>query len=105
MRPAEHGDHAPLAVDVAQGVGELRRLAVGGHEQDVRVGGHLAGEVLAAGVADEADVVPRFLAPHPDHLGHDAREVGVHDLAPEGIVRAPRDQVEDADAEMSHGTS
>ena len=43
-----------------------------------------------------------LLAPHGDHLRHDAREVGLHEPPPEGAGGALGHQIEDADSETLH---
>jgi hypothetical protein len=61
-----------------------------------------AREVLGAGVADIADVMAQLLAPCRHDLGHDAREVGIHDAAEEIAPAALADEVENGDLQTMH---
>jgi hypothetical protein len=79
MRPAEHRDGAFGAEHVAQGVGELCRLCERPDEHQVDVVGQLVQQVLVPGVTHEGDFMTLFLAPHAEHLGHDACQIPVHD--------------------------
>jgi hypothetical protein len=102
---AERGDGPAGAAEVAQGVGRLRGLGEGADEHHVGVGGHRPQQVLAAGVADEGDVVPVLPAPGGDRLGHDAGQVRRRDPREEGPRGAPRHEVDDAEAQPSHRCS
>ncbi len=92
VRPAQHGDGAPLAAHVADGVGELCCL---GERRDE----------LESGVANELDVVPGLLAPHRHDLRHDACEIGVHDPGVQRLGGPLRDEVDDGDLEFLHEAS
>jgi hypothetical protein len=48
------------------------------------------------------DVVALLLAPDPDDLRHDARQVGVHDSAIQGGIGTFGDEIENADAKSAH---
>ena len=102
MRAAQHRAGALGLVPVAEGVRELRRHAERGDEDQVDVARQVGFEILEAGVAHEADVVPRLLAPHRHHLGHDAREIRSHDTGKHRSFGALGQQVDDSDPEFSH---
>src|SRR5207248_9031183 len=102
VRASEHGDRAARAEQVAERVGQQGGFGEGPDEHQVDVGRQLADEVLEAGIADEGYVVPFRLTPHADHLRHDAREVGVHDARVQGTRGTARNEVDDADAKLTH---
>src|SRR5882724_3023984 len=102
VRPAEHGDGAAPTRQIADGIGGLCRTGEGPDDQDVRIVLQLAPEILGAGVADIADVMAQLLAPRRHDLGHDAREVGIHDAAEEIALAALADEVENGDLEARH---
>ena len=102
VRAAEHGDRSLGAEQVAQRVGEQGRFGERADEDDVDLGGKLLRQVLQAGVADEADLVPFGLAPGGDDLRHDARHVGVHRARVERPRRALGDQIDDRDSQTPH---
>src|SRR3712207_4785220 len=102
MRSAEHCDRAALAEEVAERVGQLRRLGKGADENHVEIGGKLLEEIFHPGVADKLNVVTFLLAPDTNHLRHDARQVGVHHPAVERWVGTFGYEIEDADAKPAH---
>src|SRR2546430_133585 len=101
-RARRHGHRAAGAEQIAEGIGEQGGFGERPDEYEVDVGRELADEVLEAGIADEGDLVSLVLAPHADDLRHDAREVGVHDARVQGARGTARDEIDDADAKLTH---
>jgi hypothetical protein len=48
------------------------------------------------------DFVSLFFTPDRDDLRHDAGEVGIHQLPPQGLGGAFRDKIQYANAQLSH---
>ena len=103
MRSTEDGDGAAPAMHVADRVRGVRRLRKGADEQDVGFGEDLAGEIFETGIADEANVVAGLLAPDCHGLRHDAGEVGVHEPRVHGAGRPFGGEIQDGDAQSTHG--
>ena len=101
VRSADAGDGALAAEHLADRVGELGSLGEGADEEQIDVLRKFLDEILEAGVAYEADVVPGLFAPHAENLRHDACEVRVHDLGVQSLGGALGDQVHDAYAKLA----
>ena len=102
VRTAKNRHRAFRAELAAQRVGEERGLGEGADEDDVDVVGKLVGEVLEPRVADVGHLVPARLAPDADDLRHDAGQVRVHHPRIEGVGGSFGDEIDDADAELTH---
>ena len=102
MRAAENRYGASPPKPGADRVGKLSRLRESADEENVDVLGKDILEVFKTGLALELDLVPEFLAPDRDDLGHDAREVGMHDARVEGARRCAGDDVEYRDSQFSN---
>jgi hypothetical protein len=103
--PAEYGHGALLPEQIAQRVGELGRLREGTDEQHVQVGRQLLEQILQACIADKGHIVTLLLAPHADHLRHDAGQIGIHEAPVQRRVGALCDQVQNAYTEPAHAFS
>ena len=57
------------------------------------------------GVAHQLNLVPLLLTPDPDHLGHDAGQVGVHHPAVQRRIGAFGNKIQNADLKSAHGQS
>ena len=93
---------AAAAEEIAQRVGELSRLCEGADEEHVEIQRELLQQILEPGIAHQPNVVPLLLTPHADDLGHDTRQVGVHQSAIEGGIGTLRDEVQNAYAKTAH---
>ena len=100
--PAESGDGSPRSEQVGERVGEQGRFRKRADEDEIDLCWQLLDQVLETRVADERGLVPFRFAPHPDDLGHDAGHVRVHDARVERAGRPLRDQIDDADAKLTH---
>jgi hypothetical protein len=102
VRSTQHRHRAAFPKEVAQGVGQLGRLAECPDEDQVEIGGKLLQQILDPGVADEVYVMSFLLTPHCDDLRHDACEIRVHHPAIQRRVGTLRYKIENADAKSAH---
>jgi hypothetical protein len=79
--PPQNGDRASTAEEVAQRIGQLSRLGEGADEKHIQITRQVLEKILEPGIAHQPHVVTLLLTPHADHLGHDARQVGIHQTA------------------------
>jgi hypothetical protein len=86
VRTAQHSYRPSLAKEVAQGIGQLGRLGEGTDEDQIEIGRKLLQKVFHPGVTHHLYLMPFLLTPDADHLGHDARQVGVHNPSVQGWI-------------------